>query len=353
MAKWWIVSADIRRKHYVWTPDYSGHYLFYASLLAEELSHEHVVTVCTAPSALESIEFKTHLEGKDVEIIPSADLQTLLRSLRPGSGVTILHGDLILPELLAMRFPRGCSISVLIMRPPRVVESLFRRTTKRFLERAVSHRSGIRIAELQAVFEVPRSRYQQVPDPAPVDSRACDKDRARQLLGLELPAGTSLGGVIGGLSARKRPDLVLGAAELLDEKFHFLVAGRIEDSPSKNAVTRARSVLGGRLHVLDGYISNEQFSLCFAAVDYTISMHAERISSGIALQSFAMATPIIVASDSELASFVVRNGLGRDSKPDVVALARAIETITLEVPVPSLIELPGPSDFVRALIYGV
>lgn len=334
----------------IWSPDYGGHHLLYAKLVAEYAKERGIaVSIYSTKEGLSSDEFRLHLGRMGVASIEATSFQATLKSLPPNALLVICHVDRIMTELLRLRVPKGANVSALVMRPSRTMESRTRRLAKAGLTSCLSLRRRIRVAELSTIGDREAGSIPQVPDPVVQSSPAIEEGKARDALGLALPRGCFLGLAIGLLSSRKRPELLVGALDYLPDRHHLLFAGH-QDPAFRQVVDSARDRYPGRIHIRNEHLSEANFGLCLSAASYVVALHPTGISSGVVLQAISIGLPVVVSAGTPLARVVEEQSLGSASLGTPISVARAIRIVLSGELSPQTIRLPTTEDFVTSLL---
>ena len=336
---------------YIWSPDFSGHHLFYASLISQHFLdlHQPVYLVATA-EGLESAEFSTHFCSVPVRTMTVDSLKGLVQSASLNSCVVVLHGDHQLPTVMRLQIPCGKRLRVLVMRPPRTLASRRNRLAKATLIRITNVRRRRRVLELRAIFDRPGRPNSQVPDPVVPRNSPTDRSKARLAIGLQIPDSAIVGGVLGVVSSRKYPQLLLKALDQLAPNHHVLLAGQIDGGHLREEIASALTRHPGQIHVRDMYLSADQFANCLGSTDYVAVLHSQGISSGVALQAIEQHKPLIVGDGTELATFITSNQLGISVPLEVHAMAEAMHTVVSVTSGATYPTLPSAMDFVASLV---
>ena len=334
----------------IWSPDFGGHHLLYAGLIAGYLQEQrHRVIFCGPQEALDSTEFAVHLSGRSLEIVVGSSLGECVGRAPSHSIVVVPHADRQLAEMVLLRPPLGVTIRALIMRPSRGVVSKRTRILKLTLTWLIDKRPSISIGELHAIFDNLPSKYFQVPDPALLQERNISRSAARIKLDLSMPEGAILGGILGSISSRKRPELLLMALEKLPDKHHVLVAGSLDGSTS-TVVEEAKHRWPDRVHTITGYLRDETYLDCLQAIDYSFVFHQEWISSGVVVNSLAVGTPVLVLSGTPLGEFVVRRRLGVATSATVDGVADGVARVVQSTFEIDQLQIPNQRDFAEMVL---
>ena len=217
----------------IWSPDHTGHHFLYAKLVAQFSIEKGIpVTVYVSNAGRDSVEFALHLGCMDLSVAPADSFHRAVGLMPSNALMVICHADRILFQLLLAAVPKSARVSALIMRPPRTVDGNFKPFMKSALIHSINYRANIRVSELAALGDRPSRSTAQVPDPVVRSGEPMAVDAARSLLGLPSSGDCILGVVVGLLSLRKRPDLLVRALALLPEDHHILFAGHQRDRKS-------------------------------------------------------------------------------------------------------------------------
>jgi glycosyltransferase involved in cell wall biosynthesis len=137
----------------------------------------------------------------------------------------------------------------------------------------------------------------------------------------------------GAVRPYKGVDLALDALARVDPALHvkLVVAGRFWDG--KAELEAQAAALGERVELRDGYVSNEETALLFAACDAALLPYRSASQSGVVGLSFAHERPVLATAVGGLPAAVrdERDGL-LVAPDDPDALARAIERLAVEHP---------------------
>ena len=137
----------------------------------------------------------------------------------------------------------------------------------------------------------------------------------------------------GAVRPYKGVDLALAALARVDPALHvkLVVAGRFWDGKADLEAQAAE--LGDRVELRDGYVSNEETALLFAACDAALLPYRSASQSGVVGLAFAHERPVLATAVGGLPAAVrhERDGL-LVSPDDPDALARAIEQLAVEHP---------------------
>jgi glycosyltransferase involved in cell wall biosynthesis len=334
----------------IWSPDFTGHHFLYAKLVAEfAAEHRIPVSVALTEQGLQSKEFQLHLADLGVLTTIAHSLQSALSALPQHGLLVICHVDRIMTELLKSRVPEHARVVALVMRPSRTMPSKPKSLAKALLTAALHARRRIRVSELSTIGDPPTRVLLQVPDPLVSTTTLRSEDEARSRLKLPIAHDCRLGLVIGLLSPRKRPDLLIGALAYLPDQHHLLFAGHQDESFERVVASGIRR-FPGRIHTRNEHLTDEDFALCISASTYVAALHQTAISSGVVLQAIALQRPVLVNAGTRLAETVVERGLGAAALPTPETVAAAIELVAKGDLSPDPIKLPTASDFVSSLL---
>jgi glycosyltransferase involved in cell wall biosynthesis len=158
----------------------------------------------------------------------------------------------------------------------------------------------------------------------PPDARAVRLERAR----LGNPDLLLL--CFGAVRPYKGVDLALQALGMVDPAVRatLVVAGRFWEGRARYRALANELGLGGRVELRDGYVSNEDAAVLFAAADAVLLPYRSATQSGVAQLSFAYGTPVIATAVGGLSAAVEHGRTGLLVDPgNAFALARAIERL--------------------------
>lgn len=182
---------------------------------------------------------------------------------------------------------------------------------------------------------------------------AHSRDRAALRAELGLPADRRLVGVYGGVNARKNPQLCLAAAEAAGDDVDLVCAGPVADD--------IRAWLDGlsperrrRVHVDDGFLSNERLDKHLAAADVVALVMTLEGPSGIQGKAVAAEVPIVTAGSKTRAKELAAIGEGIAVEWSADAVAEGIRAVlsgsASRGPGGSTLPLPTAETFAAAVL---
>jgi glycosyltransferase involved in cell wall biosynthesis len=137
----------------------------------------------------------------------------------------------------------------------------------------------------------------------------------------------------GAVRPYKGLDLALEALARVDTAIdvRLVVAGRFWESRERYDRLIDSLGLSLRVHVRDGYVTNEDTALLFSAADASLLPYRSATQSGVAQLSFAYGTPVIATRVGGLPAAIEHGRTGFLCPPDdPSALAAAIERLAAE-----------------------
>jgi glycosyltransferase involved in cell wall biosynthesis len=136
----------------------------------------------------------------------------------------------------------------------------------------------------------------------------------------------------GAVRPYKGLDLALEALALVEPSLdaRLIVAGRFWERRERYDALVARLGLSERVEIRDGYVTNEDAALLFAAADCAVLPYRSATQSGVAQLSFAYGTPVVATRVGGLPAAIEHGRTGLLCPRDSSALARAIELFAVE-----------------------
>lgn len=187
-------------------------------------------------------------------------------------------------------------------------------------------------------------------DPHYATAHADERDRWRAEL--DLPPDRPLVGVFGEVSERKNVPLILAAIDAAGLDADLVVAGNL----TQEVRTWLESLTGderGRLHVLDGFLPNEQLDRFVAAVDVVPLALTNNGPSGIMGKAAAAGVPVVTCGSTVRAREVTTLGTGRACDFTAESIGAAIrEVVSGDFRMPAPPDPVTPQEF-AAVILGV
>lgn len=347
-----------------------GHRLRYVRLLLDALPPtERLLLV--SPRVADSPEFAEHLAGVETVLLSSDDHD---RALPKALAAATAHGvaHLVIPDgdkavrpllrtllrgSLTKARPRRPRVTVLLMRtalPGGPEPATVGMALKPALVAALRRLPGVRVRFLTDAFGVVTHRP-GFPGVLPVRDPVTPVD--------DMPPGSRMSGrarlgVLGVISARKNVPVLVRAAAARDD-VDVVLAGRCE--PDVRAFLEAdpdaaRLRAGGRLHVDDRLLDEDEFDAALRSVDVAAVLHDNDAPSGIVAESCARGVPVLGPDRGWIATVLEATGCGVGARVDDVGdVGRAITRVLADrehhvVSAQKAAGSLGTDDFVTGLL---
>jgi len=323
--------------------DAGGHRLFYVRLAV--FAAPGPVVLITTRACVDSAEYATHLS----ELAASGRLAVVevegrgnftQRAIRAAAGgaagqtvtIVIPEADSWLPSLCryALTRRRLPPLRALVMRTAKPWPPTSRGGSRAMVKAISARALGIlwpnsAVLFLTDSFGVVNRRpgfgHARPLRDAAIGFPSHDRSVARDQL--NLPADAFAIGILGDVSERKRPDLTLAALLSLPPNVHAIFAGRQDDEAASAIDAALRSPLASRIHVLHGYLDDDQLGQVLSAIDAVVLTHTFDAPSGILTAAVRAGVPAIVGGSPWLDRVVRELGFGVvcELTPDGVATA--------------------------------
>lgn len=192
-------------------------------------------------------------------------------------------------------------------------------------------------------------RLHAVPDPCPVLPAVSREDaRAR----LSLGPGSTVLGLLGDVSTRKNPGLVLDALAGLPDDVIVLVAGRIDPPTTRRlSLVAADPSLAHRVVVRRGYLDDADLARCVIACDALVLAYDTDAPSGMLALAEHARVPVIAAGSAWVRAIVLARGAGVVTPLSADGIADGLRRLRAGVHEPSTGPSPAsPLDFAHALL---
>ncbi|TAK70420.1 MAG: glycosyltransferase family 1 protein [Actinomycetota bacterium] len=347
----------------VYEPSPAGHRLMYAGLVVDRiLADGDRPVLATTRAAIDSAAFDEFL-GR------SADRLRLMVTDEPvGQCVALLNSivDAVTPDLmvvpdgdrvavaLAMRggWHRRADLTLLIMRPGPAghgpaswLRNVLKRTLLLSLRRSSPRCRVLRLAPGTA----PAVDDFAVRDPITYRATATQIDELRKEWGLD--SDRYWYAVVGAIGPRKNVPLILAALADQPAGIGLLLAGRVEPGivPADRAAATTFERDGGKLVVVDRFLSDAEVDAAVGAVDCVVLAHSNDGSSGLLGKAAAGGTTVVAAGASVLIAAVESLGLGATSGLTVRGLAAALRSAQ-RLSVEPHTDLGSPAEFATTLL---
>ncbi|CAM3594285.1 hypothetical protein SMNI109538_02205 [Smaragdicoccus niigatensis] len=170
------------------------------------------------------------------------------------------------------------------------------------------------------------------------------------MLGLE--SGRIWVGILGHISERKNPDLIIRAMLGLQcGEFGLMVAGSMTQVVADKCepLLRAFQDQGGAVVRIDGYLDNETFDRALESVDVTVIAHSNEGASGILGRSLAVGVLPIVAGPPGLKRYIRNFPASLTAPLSIEGIREALLKVKSILPAQP-IEVSGADDFFEQLI---
>ncbi|MEQ4518743.1 hypothetical protein ABLI39_05185 [Pseudarthrobacter sp. B907] len=359
------ITDDEPNRTLIIEPSPDGHRFYYVNLLiAGALRRGDDVTLLTSAASLDRPEFRLYIKKWIGEIkVATAEkfaVQDVARHARNFSAdlTVVPDGDAFTFRLARTRRWRGPgAVSTLIMRESVPSSGLIgmrfaKKQLKALLIRRANRMRNVRATVLKsALWRASSSDVPAVADPVSVQTDRLAIEAVRSQLMLD--PGTYWFGVIGVISARKNPVIVLDAlAACPPISLGVVIAGQIDQQildEVLDAAARARSA-GHRVVVENRLLDSDELDSLVAAVDCVVLAHSNEGPSGILGKATVTGTRIITAGAVSLAS-------DARSHPDMmswhvldVASLTDAFTLTSRKQRPEKVGASSAADFAMALL---
>lgn len=334
-------------------PGFSGHLLVFVKLLQDRAHAEQVpIKIVLSTQALTSVEFQTSgLVENDPEII-AADQHDVLPyafalARRTKSRVAIPNADPFLLYIAKQRLSRDCPrVSALIMRDPRfeiTSSPLVRRAKLAFkllTAQALAASQGVRVfwLDLQGTDDSPLRRVAW--DPAIIDVDDASMQGAALATEAAMDAHVHWVGIAGGISAHKRPHVVVDAVRIAATRCPGLgvaLLGPIHADVSTvvdDALSRARSQ-GLPIRLLNRVMTNAEVNGAIAALDCLAMAYTTAAPNSTLVKASVLGTRIAAVGPLRILENVKTLGGYTSKYDDASGLAAAISEAVIH---------PGPAD---------
>lgn len=342
----------------LFAPSLDGHRATYIRHLLQHAPHgSDVFLLTTASSQLTS--------GFREQVLPYVGVDRVITVLRPElteaasafehfqfRRIIAIDGDGIVPELIRHPWRHGGRLVLLIMRAhaqPRktYLGGVLVDAARAGTIRAVSRMPRVDVTTLVAPYQGGRARFgPPVVDPVEISEEGRERGVGRAHFSLD-PSVRWIG-VVGAVTARKRPDLVVETAAALGAT-GVLFAGPV----SAEVATWVHGAKEGGSPVVmkNSYLTDREIDLAVASLDVLIVAHTNRGPSGILAKAMAIGTPAVVTGPREMRD-VARRWRGvayaREATPE--AFVHAVRDVWDEQLTPGgFAQESGPRQFAESL----
>ena len=367
--------------------DHRGHRLAYVRALAENSGRSGPTLLFLTEEAVHSTEARVHLDelirsGRARVVSlgpvgrPAADMVgRALDRLDEGDTLAVPEADHLLRALATSAsrayLPRLC---LLVMRTPDPFAPMRRSRPRTAREVVAAGRTAAVVATKVTLVATIRRRWKggvrpcfltdswslvtrrpghgrlhAVPDPCPTLPGVSRED-ARARLGLD-PGSTVLG-LLGDVSTRKNPGLVLDALAALPDDVVVLVAGRV-DPPTEQrlSLVAADPSLAHRVVVRRGYLEDADLARCVLACDALVLAYDTDAPSGILALAERAGVPVIAAGSAWVRAIVLARDAGVVTALTAGGIVDGLGRLRSTGRRPwSGPPADGPREFVRALL---
>lgn len=296
----------------LFAPNLDGHRATYVRHLLTHCPEAARVLLITTPSGVAAPGFDAqvapNLGNAGVEVSERAELKDAERiAIRRGAfQMVAIDGDYLAATACARRSPR-VDLTLLVMRAfvqPRAsrIATLAFDGARAAAIHCASKRRRLAVKTLVAPYEVVSPRFgEAVVDPVELSASAAERELARERF--QLSSDVRWVGLAGAISQRKRPELVLEAAQGVGNVGVFL-AGPL-DAESRLLVRRWRE-RGLLVVTADGYLSDRDLDLAVASLDALVVTHTNRGPSGMLAKAMSLGTFAIVGGAPDLADVAAK-----------------------------------------------
>lgn len=338
-----------------------GHRLYYVRLLIDAAARLRIpVTVSLGPGVAESTEFQLHLANVQEHF----ELDYHNKPLRISEAVRMAHatgcrlivvpdGDLHLSSL-ALRRHSKIDINVLLMRDPRQEPAhsftrWLRLTAKSSVVRVVARRRDTTVLTLRGPGYRGELQESYVNDP--IDP--CTSTQATEAISAaNLSADIFWFGLVGVLSARKHPDLVIEALRAIGRKdVGLFIAGPISESAARavrHGVARLEEA-GISVVILDRHLTNAEMNAAIAAMDCVVVAYDTHAPPSTLGKSFALGTRCVIAGSQQLQRHAEELGHGLVGPLNSASLSNLMVR-ALSMPAPPPRDVPVDDRFAEPLL---
>jgi len=327
--------------------DAGGHRLFYVRLAV--LAASAPVLFVTTRACVDSAEYATHLSdlaasGRLAVVEVEGRRNFTQRAIRAAQGgaagqavtIVIPEADSWLPSLCRYALTRQQlpRLRALVMRPAKPWPPTARAGRRAMVKAMTARALGILWSDSAVLFLTdsfgvvnhrPGYRHARPLRDAPIGFPSHDRSVARDQL--NLPADAFAIGILGDVSERKRPDLTLAALPNLPPHVHAVFAGRQDDEAARAITAASRGPLASRIHVLDGYVDDDQLGLVLSAIDAVVLTHTFDAPSGILTASVRAGVPAIVGGSLWMGRVVRELGIGVVCELTPEGVATAVRSV--------------------------
>lgn len=289
----------------------TGHRLMYVALLARAaVGQGSQVTLALSRECLRSGEFVTHLEPirEHVDVLEASfdSLSSMTRSAAAlgARRVVVPDGDAFIGQAV-MKHRAGAQdicVTLLCMRSQSRsdLRAGLRLGAKNAVKRLARHRSGVEVFDLVSSATRTPGRW-QVPDPVSLTAGPDDVERFRRAH--RIGTDRFWFSVIGAITPRKNPELVISALEGLGTpNVGLLLVGRL--APELEAGVRAGVerllALGIEVRRIPGPLDEQDFDAAVSASDCCVLAHDNEGPSGIFGKATAAGRRIVAAGAESL-----------------------------------------------------
>lgn len=373
-----LASADHSSVTVIFEPNWTGHRMTYASLLAEEALREgKEVVLASTTETWSSREFETQFSHlleriRIVDLGPWVTIDRVVpylrwvaRRIRYLSEQACVDRLLVLESdkcliVLVLCVRRAKKVSALVMRSPQFSVGLSRRFALSAVK-AMAIRLGrcrgmnVRVLKPALPVAIAGADSWSVYDPVPIRSvAAADLSDLKRRQGLD-PSRRWVG-VFGHIAPGKGVQFLLEAmADLRVAEWGLLIAGKIS-AESEHTLTQSLESLQSRglvVEVRDGYLAEDVFEDLIRCVDVVPLTYLRDGPSGIFGKAVGLGVPVVVAGLPQLSSHVQHHRLGEVVPREVTRVAAAVESVSKSSASERAVRpMMGAREFYAGLVLG-
>lgn len=342
-------------------PHSRGHRLHYVRFLIEGC-HANLdrVVILTTKSAVESAEWRVHLEHHTPSVITQPahafgldDIAHAAASL--GADVTIVpDADGYVSQVLLRGWSGPGMLTMLIMRgevqpgPPFAWLRPAKTLVKRTLIWGADRRRNVRMYVLRSPLIPRRGPLHWLPEPVQLSCSPEQVETVRRQL--DRDEGRYWIGVFGDITARKNLELITEAI-LEMPNVGLLTAGPVDPEVSAAVSPLLEEFVsnGGMVRQIGGPLTDSEFDSAISAVDCVVAAHTNEGPSSVVLKAVASGRRLVLAGAESLRRDAARlPGQAVWTPLDARALRDAIEHAR-RAPEPADFVKPGCDEFVGSL----
>jgi glycosyltransferase involved in cell wall biosynthesis len=341
-------------------PNHRGHRLNYVRILSD-----HANDLGTTPlvigghEAASSSEADLYLAGCTVrwETVDRVTWASVLEVAQNNAcgHVVLPDGDRFLLQILRRRTPPGISLTVLLLRSPKVslsgLRSMCTALAKRLAVAVVRRRSTTKVLSLRGATASTVKPSYEVRDPV---TFSVDQSRIAWLRDQGLDPATTWYAVVGSVTPRKNLDVVLEALSIVGRDGRgLIVAGKVDDlymnevGPALEAAERD----GLRVLLIDRLLDEAELDAVISSVDCVVLAHSNEGPSGVFGKAAAAGTTVLAAGALSLKEDCKEAPASTMWTPlSAVRIAEGIQRLERRPPATSRPSVSGAAEFASTLL---